>query len=545
METKKKINIPLKNEVVRNQIQQTLNEFSVVQLHVFPADKSGFTSVLILMRDKQDEETLRLRKWVDKAAQLYNVRVHISYYHKAEFQLKCGNPFYQYYADPSTMVWMKENLTEPLKTYRTKKAFKKKLNVFKEKFYHNHDILMTETNKFHSRNMYASAFQNYLTIFEHDIEYLENLYIGSVSFDKDIHTRLRYLIPYIPEIQKVFVMKNGHCFYLISKMEESVKAAEKHDESYISSELFDAVKTAETELYKMVADRFSEFNEIIRFNKSSDQLMKYGEETTKKDAKLEKVIDSVVTRLAPEEIYLFHKKETYSPKPDEQQAVYYLLVIGDGIGNNTICDIQQSVTDQSKGRVNIVILGHRRFSIQDCLFASQDFMQDIMTPENLVYASHQYHPPIHWQHSSSDYYGDLFLYYRRMNKTVSHYFSARTTPEDENAEMFLLLFSHAMMSILRVYIYCSLCNYLPNFNKMFDTWKLCVYAYPSLEKIEFLFEKLSPDFYKLMDSFLKYTDRLYRFEGDELIVMDEILNLLMEKLEKLIKDKNLHHSCSL
>lgn len=66
---------------------------------------------------------------------------------------------------------------------------------------------------------------------------------------------------------------------------------------------------------------------------------------------------------------------------------------------------------------------------------------------------------------------------------------------------------------------------------MSDTWKLCVYADLSLEKIEFLFDQLHPDFFKLTDPFLKYTDRTYRFDGHELLVMDEILNVLMEKLE--------------
>lgn len=538
METKQKFNIPLQNEVVRNQISQTLHEFSVLQLHVFQLKNTESTEVFILMENCKEAETLRTRNWIRKAA-IYKVNVHISYEQKAEYQLRCGNPFYQYYADPSAMVWMKEDRTEPLKIHPTKKAFKKKLNIFKEKFYHDHDILMTEANKFLSRRMYSSAFQNYLTIFEHHLEYLENLYTGGIHFDKDLHARLKCLMQYIPEIQKVFVMKNHENYYLISKMEESVKAAEVDDESFINSELFNAVEDAETQLHKMVADRFSEFNKIISFKKSAYLVSHAVGAVATREVRLEKAIASLVERLSPEEIYLFHKKESYSQTEAEQQVVYYFLIIGDGIGNTSICDTQQSIFDQSGGKVNVVILGHRRLSIQDRLFASQDFMHEIMTPENLVYASHQYHPPIHWQHSSTYYYGDLFIYYRRMKKTVSHYFTARTTSEEENVEMYLLLFSHAVMRILRVYIYCLLCSYLPNFNKMFDTWKLCVYADPSLEKIEFLFDKLHPDFFKLTDSFLKYTDRTYHFEGNEFTVMDEILNVLMEKLEKLIKDQNL------
>lgn len=536
METKQKISLPLQNEVIRNQILQTLHEFSVLQLHVLKPKNKECTEVFMIIKESKEAEILRARNWIRASATIHKIHLYISSYHQAEFQLKCGNPFYQYYADPATMVWMREDQTAPLKIHPTKKTFKKKLNVFTEKFYHARDILRTEANKFYSHEMYSAALQNYLTLYEHHVEYLENLFTGHNFFDRDLHARLNQLICYLPEIQKVFVKQNLQSFYLISKMEKSL---EQYDECFVSSELLDAIKIAETQLYKMVVERFSEFSKITRFKKSALTVTHAEEATDTQGLSLKKVIASLVERLSAEEIYLFHKKESDSQNDALKQAVYYFLIIGDGIGNTPVCDTQQSVYDKSGGKVRIIILGHRRISIQDRLFASQDFMHGIMTPKNRVYASHQFHPPIHWQYSSSDYYGDLPLYYERMTNTVKHYFTARTTFGAENAEIFLLLFSHALMGILRVYLYCSLCSYLPNFNKMFDTWKLCVYSDPALEKIEFLFEKINSDFFKFIDSYLKYTDRPYRFNGDDLIAMDEILNLLLEKLEKKITSKNL------
>lgn len=535
METKQKISIPLQNEVVRNQITQTLHEFTVLQLHVFRPENTAYTEVFLLMKDPNEAATLRARKWTGKAAELHQVQIYISYEQKAEFQLKCGNPFYQYYADPRAIVWMKGDRTEPLKTHPTKKVFKKKLNLFKEKFYHDHDLLLTEAHKFHSGQMYAAAFQNYLTLFEHHVEYLENLSMGCNFFDVDLHTRLKQLIRYIPEIQKVFVMKTQQTFYLIRKMEDSIA---EYDECFVSSELFDAVKAAESQLYKMVADRFSEFNKMISFKKSAGGSVTFIHDAVTVNTGLSRAIASLVERLSPEEIYLFHQKESCSQNETEQRAVYYFLVIGEGIGNTSICDTQQSVYDQSGGSVNIVILGHSRYSLQDRLSASHHFMRDIMIPENLVYASHQYHPAVHWQHRSLEEYGDLFLYYGRMTNSINHYFTIRNSSGVENPDL-ILLFSHAVMRILRVYLYCSLSRYLPNFNKMYDTWKLCVYADPSLEKTEFLFDKFPTDFFRLTDSFLKYTDRSYPFRAGEPEVMDEILHLLTEKLDHLIKEKNL------
>lgn len=540
MDTKQKLGLPLKNELVRNKIFQTLSEFSVLQLHIFQPKNTEHTEVFILMKDAKDAEMLLLRNWVNKAATIDKIKVHISYLHKAAFQLKGGNPFYQYYADRSTLVWLKEGVPKPLKTTHTKKTFRKKRSVFEDKFYHDHDILMREATKYQSHQMFSSAFQNYLSLFEHHVEYLENLYTGWINFDQDLHKRLRQLIRYIPQIQKVFVMENHEKFYMISKMEKSLTAAAGDDEFSVSADLFDAVKVAETHLYKLVVDRLSEFRRIILFKKSSWVIIPPAEVAVTVDVRLGNAITSLVERLSPEEIYLFHKKESYSQADDTPKIVYYFLLIGDSLSHTKIVDTQQSIDHKSGGKVSVVILGHRRLSLQKRLYAAQDFMLEIMTSDNLVYASHQYHPPLHWHHSSSsDNDGDLPIYYKRMSNNVKHYFTARATIEKESDEIVILLFSHALMGILRLYLYCSLCSYLPNFYKMVDTWKLCIYADPSLEKIEFLFDKINPDFFKLADSFLKYTDRPHRFAGDDLIVMDEIINLLVAKLENQIKNKNL------
>lgn len=541
METKNKIEIPLHNEVIRNQISQTIQEFSVLQLHLSKIRNSEYTEVFILMKESKEAEMLRKRPWIGKAAEKHKVRVYISDYHKAQYQLKHGNPFYQYYADPSAIIWKGENVDQLLQTYSTKKDFKKKLNIFEEKFYHDHDILLTEAKKFRASNMYAGTFQNYLTLFEHNIEYLENLFTGWISFGKNIHLRLKHLIRYIPELQKVFVMKDEHSFYLIGKIEESIKAAAEYDESFISSESFDMVKAAEEQLYKMVAERFSELGKMITFKKTKYSVNAIEDTAVLLDAELEKVVATIVERLAPEEIFMFHKKEYYPQNGMEKLTFYYVLVVGEGLGDSALYDTQQSIRDKSRGKVNVIILGHRRFSIQDRLFQSQEFMHKIMTEENRVYASHQYHPPIHWEYLSSDEQGDLCIYYDRMIKTVKRYFMLREKGDEENDELFLLLFSHALMRILRVYLYCSLYNYFPNFNKMEDIWNLCLYADPSLEKIEFLFEKISTEFFRLTNSFLKYTDRSHRFENDELAVMDEILSILVGKLEKLITVNNLQN----
>lgn len=538
METKPKISIPLDHEVIRNQISQTIHEFSVLQLHVLKPENTPSAEVFILMKNQKEAETLRTRRWISRAATA-GVFIHISSHHKAEFQLKLGNPFFQYYADPSTMVWMNDEVDKPLKAHPTKKAFKKKLNVFKEKFYHDHDLLRTEAHKFYAGQMFAAAFQNYLTLFKLNVEYLENLYMGCNFFDSDLHTRLRQLTRFIPQLQKVFVMKNEQTFYLISKMEESVSEAEDGGESDIWSEHYGAVKSTESKVYRMVDDRFSEFSHLVRFKKSSSVINHPANGAESKDLLFEKVLKTVITKLAPEEIYLFYRKETGAPNPEEKQTLFYLLVIGDGIGNSAIEDIQHSVSDRSNGRTTVVILGHSRLYLQNNLYKHQRMMQQIITAENKVYQSNDFHPPLHWQDAvwDSDWASDMN--FRTVKDFVAQYFNLRHHVQQDNHCGLAQLFAQSIMRLLRMYVYAALPFYMPHHLNTFSIWKLFVYTDPSMEKIEFLFQKLSADFYKLIDYYLKYSDSIARSSSEELVIMDEILNTLTEKLEHLVREKNL------
>lgn len=538
METKQKISIPLDHEVISNQISQTIHEFTVLQLHVLKPENTLSAEVFILMKSQKEAETLRARRWISRAATA-GVFIHISSHHKAEFQLKLGNPFFQYYADPSTMVCMNDEVDKPLKTHPTKKAFKKKLNVFKEKFYHDHDLLMTEAHKFHAGQMYAAAFHTYLTLFEHHVEYLENLYMGCNFFDSDLHTRLKQLTRYIPQLQKVFVMKNEQTFYLISKMEESVSEAEDGGESDIWSEHYGAVQLAESQLYRMVDDRFSEFSHLVRFKKFSSMINHPANGAESKDLLFEKVLKTVITKLAPEEIYLFYRKETGAPNPEEKQTLFYLLVIGNGIGNSAIEDIQHSVSDRSNGRTTVVILGHSRLYLQNNLYKHQRMMQQIITAENKVYQSNDFHPPLHWHDAvwDSDWASDMN--YRTVKDFAAQYFNLRHHVQQDNHCGLAQLFAQSIMRLLRIYVYAALPFYMPHHLNTFSIWKLCVYEDPSMEKIEFLFQKLSADFYKLIDYYLKYSDSIARSSSEELVIMDEILNTLTEKLDHLVSEKNL------
>ncbi len=85
-------------------------------------------------------------------------------------------------------------------------------------------------------------------------------------------------------------------------------------------------------------------------------------------------------------------------------------------------------------------------------------------------------------------------------------------------------------------------HYLPNYLPAFNLCKLCVYAEPKLEKMEFLYEKCSGEnFFTELGNYNRFYHGISMLTTDKLLVMDEILRLLVERLEVSstnIKDMN-------
>jgi hypothetical protein len=86
------------------------------------------------------------------------------------------------------------------------------------------------------------------------------------------------------------------------------------------------------------------------------------------------------------------------------------------------------------------------------------------------------------------------------------------------------------LRIFRTLVYAKL-SYLPNYLPAFTLWMLCVYADPGLEKLEYLFEKLSgEDFFKEVNKGNHFHHDLSRLTEKKLLVMDEIITTLLDEL---------------
>ena len=377
-------------------------------------------------------------------------------------------------------------------------------------------------------------FLSFLNIYQYNIRFLEILCIGH-SFDSmDLHQRIKQLAHFVPPIEGVFVKKNGNEYYLVAELEEAKEVAKGGDETRLNESLYESIAEAELKLHKLISTRFSELKRQIKSN-AQIQTNVIEPEPSSVDKELSQIVEQILKIQHVEEIYLFHQTQSY------HTTTYFLLLIGERLGTETLSRIQQSVSAKSENKLTVVLLGHRRFWIQSNLFYQQAFFKKIMVPKNLKFQSTQNHPSIHWENPHTPEYPDLEHYYRSSIRMVAQYFVLRNNSEKDITDGLIDLFGKSVLRIYRTFVFSKL-SYLPNYLPAFSLWKLCVFAEPELEKVEFLFEKCSGEnFFRELDNHNQFSHGISLLSGEKLLIMDEILRLLLKKLEVIctkIKDMN-------
>ncbi|OAH71873.1 hypothetical protein AXA65_11070 [Chryseobacterium sp. FP211-J200] len=85
------------------------------------------------------------------------------------------------------MIYQNEHYGNHLLIDRNWKKFNKKFENYKEIFYPDHNLLLSQTREFIKDKSFVSVFLSYEKVIRYDLEYLENLYTG-FSFDtKNLH----------------------------------------------------------------------------------------------------------------------------------------------------------------------------------------------------------------------------------------------------------------------------------------------------------------------------------------------------------------------
>lgn len=509
----------LSNDQLAGKLNQLTSEFPLAYIFYHPANAKEAAPIVIIAEDSGDVEPIESRKWIRNSHVENAILFHISCQGKMKTELQAGNPFFGWYCQKSATIYQNQEAKDCVDTEWT--SFKKRFKKYFRAYNHDRDNLLAAVNRFQELGSLTGLFISYLSVFEYDIRHLEMLYSGRCFESENLHQRIKKLISYIPVIESLFVPKNGKEYYLIFELEKANDFAEDGDEIRLNEKLMGSFSQAEEKLHKMVLSRLSELKALIKSGFPKQPITDKRELAMVDDQVAE--ISVQLVKIHPvEEIYLFHQVQT------SQQTTYFLLLIGESLGTEILSRIQQSVNSRFEGKYSVVLIGHSRSWIQTNLFYQQLFFRKIMTPENRIFQSHPNHPAIHWEDDNTPEYPDLEYLHRSAINLSAQYFVLRNHSEKDNTEGIFDLFGKSVLRILRSLVYSKL-SYLPNHLPTFNLWELCVFADPGLEKLEYLFEKLSgADFFKEVTYHTRFHHDLSRLTEQKLLVADEILNTLLK-----------------
>ncbi|WP_432672140.1 hypothetical protein [Flavobacterium sp. SM2513] len=520
----------LKDECLRQQLPHLIQNFHIQQVFYHPGHNNRPGHLLVHTANYHEAVQFSKLKWVKKMHAKKEVLLHFAGTSRLQYCTERGNPFVPYYYEASALIYQNPDYNHESHFTIEKKSFLKKLRRSKNAFFHDYDLLSTEARRHRKAGGDVNAFLAYHSIFSTLIHQLEGLYISPFVTDQNLHERIAYLTLYLPELQRLFVKKSAKKYCLIEIVEAAALPGAADGELYLDIDMLPALEQAAEALYVLVEQRYKIMKRGIHFPYVGGVVAK---KVDLKESLLGQAI-GVITKIAsPEEIYLFHTKETAAvPEKTAAHFLFYVLLLGKGIGNDKLLSIQQSVADVTQKQCTVVAIAHSRYFIQDNLFSLQTFFKGIIQPENRIYTSDSFHPMLHWQASHTVYYSDLGILQPRARRYSEQFQMLLAHRSAENTEALYLLFAYAFTHLLRTYLYLQLFSYQPNQLCTYSLWNLAVYSNPKLEKMEFLFNQLSDQFYKDIDAHLRFAHRSNRVDNAELEIMEQILNVLVEKTEE-------------
>lgn len=523
METIQNLSFQALPRELETKLQQLIAELSIETVFFHAATVKEPGHLIIIATIKKNVEVIYSRKWLRNVFREHRVLLHVLDSRQLRYIYKNGNPFVPSYCTASAKVY--QNTHYKFRVSTEWKRFKKRYKNCENEYFHHHDVLKTLANEFHVLDARSSVFITYLSILEHHISFLENLFIGHSFYYKNLTERIKYLAQYLTEIEGLFVKQNAETYYLLEQLEKARAGEGQVDEINIHYELYNALTEVEQHLYNLVSERFLELKRRVKVYSKTNHSTVTAPTLSLVETHLSMLVSQIIKIRQVEEIYLFHKVQTPT------NTCYYLMLIGDGLSTELLNGMQQSVVERFQGAYSVLILGHSRMWIQKELFIHQLFFRNIMTDENRVYQAPNKHFTLHWEKPYTLNYPDLDYLYNAADTMSSQYSLLRQNLEEGNVEGLNVLFSNAVLRIFRTYVFTGT-SYLPNYLSAYNLWMLCLYAQPNIKKLEYLFEKLSGDsFFKEVDYNSKFQHLLSRLTEEKMLIMDEILKGLTFELK--------------
>lgn len=518
----------LKNEFLEDVLEQMVKHYDVIQIFYTKDLCDSKTHLVIHLYQNNDAENLRSKSWVDKVRLHFQINVYLIYSARLEYQCKLGHPFFEYYCQPSAIIYQKENSSASLIINQGWQKYKKRFNKFEDRFFHDHDIKHIQIQKLISEGSSNSVFTFYEELINYDLDYLEDLYSGNFGQSSDLDQRIKLLIIYIPEIQKYFVKKNEREYLITELFAKTRKAIEEKDEVY-NEELFEAVGLVETSLFYLVEDRFIELRKMIKKQyeeKTSITFDLLPTQTKQEDEVLQSAIERITASVELEQIYCFHQI-IYG-----ETTTYYLLIIGLNIGCDKLGSMTQSLKSIFGDRCDFVLISHDRYYLQKNIYQFQNFFANILQSKYLIYSIHDHHPELHWEKPHSPSHNDLYFHYEATYKTALQFFKM-TDGKMENHQGIANIFSLFFLSFCRTFIFVKT-FYLPHYLSSKALWELCIYTDTNLRKYSYLTEQFSTDIFSFLDYHRTVHHKLIKVNDQNLTIMKSLAEKLMNELSNMI-----------
>lgn len=531
MKTLEKLSFPkLENEYLENILRQLIHQYNVIQIFFTRQNCSGFSCLIINIESNIDAQKVQQNKWVRKVKEHLQIDIAFIFSSKLRHHYSLGSPFIAFYCRESAVIYQNNEFENSI--FRTEKwqKFKKRFNEYENNFYHDHDLHAWQIKNLISEGSSNSVFTSYARLIEYDLDYIEELYLGSKSALLSLDERINNLIQYIPDIQKYFVKNSHSSYYLTDLFIKAKEAAINDDEPIHKDEMYKAVGIAEQGLYRLTEKRFDELKKRIK--KASFEKQEVSIQMVEKPAAiiLDVTIETIVKFVEAEQIYLYHQI-TYGEK-----TTYYLMLISNGSGNEKLRVISQSLKSKTGGKHDFVLLSHSRYWIQTNLYEHQSFFANIIQDKYLIYSSSPYHPELHWEVPHNPYHADLCFYYKPAKDSAFQFFTMANNAK-ENYQGIDYFFTLFFLSFCRTYIFAKT-YYLPNYLSNEALWQLCLYADPELRKYNYMIEQFWTDFFPYLDRHMTLHHKLSKLKKEEALQMNVIVEKLMYELHNLvIKDR--------
>lgn len=531
MKTSEKLLFPkLDNEFLENILRQLVNRQNIIQMFFTKQHASIFSHLIIHVEKNMDAEKLQQSKWVKKVRNHYQIDVCFIYSVRLHHRFSLGHPFIELYCQPSALIYQNKESGDSLMIKRDWKKYKKRFNVFKDRFYHDHDLHKSQVQNLISEGSSNSVFSSYASLIAYDLKYLEELYSGNKSASLSLDERINTLIDYLPDIQKYFVRSSQNNYYLTDLLVK-VKEATVDDHVLYKNEMYEAVGIAEQSLYRLIEGRFDELKKLIKKGLFERHEVSCQIDKKPGDIILSVAIETILKAVEVEQIYLYHQI-TYGEK-----TTYYLMLIAIGMGNEKLRSLTQSLKSKTGGKYDFVLLGHDRFWIQKNLYQHQNFFANILQDKHLIYLSSQYHPEFHWEVPHNPYHTDLYFYYKSTKGSALQFFTIVNNTKD-NFQGLDCLFSLFFLSFCRTYIFVKT-YYLPNYLSTQALWELCIYADADIRKYNYMIEQFWTDFFPYLDKHMILHHKLSKLDKEKVNQMNIIVEKLMNELHNLVIEDGL------